>query len=217
MLASGGADSGVLVHLMGRQFDRVHPIYVRTGSVWDDVEQEHLRQFLAALDDDGVRPVVVLNMDVRDVYGSHWSVTGDGFPPARTPTKAVYMPGRNLILLAKAAVWCVLNRVPTIAMGALETNTHPDNSPAFWGHLLGAIRTGMQAPLELLRPFQDKSKDEVLQLGRDLPLWLTFSCIHPVGGQHCGRCHKCDERASGFRRAGIEDRTAYATPPVMSH
>lgn len=217
VLTSGGADSAVLVHLMSRQFQRVHPVYVRTGTTWDDVEQAHLGRFLAALDADSIQTVRVLDMNVGDVYGSHWSVTGEGTPPACTPTEAVYMPGRNLILLAKTAVWCVLNRVPVIAMGALETNTHPDNTPDFWDHLLQAVNLGMRADLVLLRPFDDKTKDQVLQLGRDLPLWLTFSCIRPVGERHCGRCHKCDERASGFRKAGIEDRTDYAEPPVMSH
>ena len=33
-----------------------------------------------------------------------------------------------------------------------------------------------------------------MALGRGLPLELTFSCIAPVAGQHCGRCNKCAER-----------------------
>jgi len=217
VLASGGADSAVLVDLMSRQFQRTHPVYIRTGSPWQDVEQDHLKRFLATLDGDSIQPLRTLQVDVREVYGAHWSVTGEGIPPAGTPTQAVYMPGRNLILLAKTAVWCALHGVSVITMGALKTNIHPDNTPAFWTHLFQALNIGMQTRLELRRPFSDKTKDEVLRLGHDLPLWLTFSCIHPVGGKHCGRCHKCDERASAFRRAGIDDRTPYAAPPVMTH
>jgi 7-cyano-7-deazaguanine synthase len=49
-----------------------------------------------------------------------------------------------------------------------------------------------------------------MALGRDMPLELTFSCLAPVAGLHCGRCNKCAERQAAFRDAGIDDRTEYA-------
>ena len=46
-------------------------------------------------------------------YASHWAV--EGRPPAYdTPDEDVYLPGRNVILLSKAAVYCAaahLNRI----------------------------------------------------------------------------------------------------------
>jgi 7-cyano-7-deazaguanine synthase len=54
------------------------------------------------------------------------------------------------------------------------------------------------------------NKQQVMALGRGLPLELTFSCISPVGHLHCGRCNKCAERQAAFREANIEDRTVYA-------
>ena len=47
--------------------------------------------------------------------------------------------------------------------------------------------------------------------GKNLPLHLTFSCIRPVDGMHCGECNKCAERRKGFADAGVRDLTRYAT------
>jgi 7-cyano-7-deazaguanine synthase len=48
-----------------------------------------------------------------------------------------------------------------------------------------------------------------MERGRDLPLDLTFSCIDPKDGRHCGDCNKCDERRQAFAMAGMEDPTPY--------
>jgi 7-cyano-7-deazaguanine synthase len=54
------------------------------------------------------------------------------------------------------------------------------------------------------------NKQQVMALGRELPLELTFSCISPVNGFHCGRCNKCAERQEAFRQAALTDKTIYA-------
>jgi 7-cyano-7-deazaguanine synthase len=41
-------------------------------------------------------------------------------------------------------------------------------------------------------------------------LELTFSCIDPQEGEHCGRCNKCAERRRAFATSGLVDRTTYA-------
>ena len=46
------------------------------------------------------RPVI-LHVPVGDVYGRHWSLTGRGVPGADSHDPAVYLPGRNLLLLGK--------------------------------------------------------------------------------------------------------------------
>jgi 7-cyano-7-deazaguanine synthase len=53
------------------------------------------------------------------------------------------------------------------------------------------------------------SKRCVMQLGRDVPLELTFSCLAPVAGRHCGRCNKCAERAAAFVHLESGDPTPY--------
>jgi 7-cyano-7-deazaguanine synthase len=61
----------------------------------------------------------------------------------------------------------------------------------------------------LIRPFDRLHKTDVLLRGRDLPLHLTFSCINPIDGRHCGKCNKCAERKKGFDDAGLADLTIY--------
>jgi 7-cyano-7-deazaguanine synthase len=50
----------------------------------------------------------------------------------------------------------------------------------------------------------------VVRRGAHLPLELTWSCLRPAGGKHCGRCNKCRERQTAFAAAGVADRTGYA-------
>ena len=52
-----------------------------------------------------VQPLVALRFDMRDVYPpTHWAIRGE--PPAfDTPDEDVYLDGRNIILLSKAAVY----------------------------------------------------------------------------------------------------------------
>lgn len=64
--------------------------------------------------------------------------------------------------------------------------------------------------VRLVRPFATYNKIDVMRLGQGLPLGLTFSCIAPTDGLHCGRCNKCGERIEAFRAAGMEDPTVYA-------
>ncbi len=211
VLASGGLDSAVLVADLGRGGREVTPVYVRFGLSWEDVEIRHLERFLASLDGVRVNPLLVLDEPVADVYGAHWSVTGRDVPDDDSPEDAVYLPGRNLLLLAKTSVWCVLNRVPTIALGTLAANPFPDADGAFFDAFSALAEKALGSPLDVVTPFAGRAKDEVVELGRPYALDLTFSCIAPRRGHHCGCCNKCAERRLAFEKLGIEDTTEYAT------
>jgi 7-cyano-7-deazaguanine synthase len=210
VLASGGLDSAVLVADLATVGHQVTPIYVRFGLAWEDVEVAHLERFLASLDGLTVEPLVVLDQPVRDVYGAHWSVTGQDVPDDDSADDAVYLPGRNLLLLAKSSVWCALNGVPTIALGTLAANPFPDADAAFFGAFSSLAGKALGCPLEVVTPFAGRAKDEVVKGGQQFALDLTFSCIAPRAGHHCGRCNKCAERRLAFERLGLEDMTEYA-------
>src|SRR5579883_1474306 len=210
VLVSGGVDSAVLTIDLLKSFRRVFPIYVRFGLRWEDVELAGLRTFLDATARPGLMPLTVLDEPITDVYGSHWSTGSSSVPGSETPDEAVYLPGRNVLLAAKAAVWCRLRDVGSLAFGCLGANPFPDSTPAFFDALQSALNLAMDGHLRLLRPFDRLKKSEVLLRGEDLPLHLTFSCLNPVDGRHCGACNKCAERQKGFREAGRRDMTAYA-------
>jgi len=210
VLASGGLDSAVLTAEYLREGRVVQPIYVRFGLAWEETEETHLRRFLGTLRGSGLRPLVTLDLPVADTYGSHWSLSADDVPDADTPDEAVYLPGRNLLLLAKSSIWCALHGYPTIALGTLKGNPFADSSREFFGDVESLVQTAVDHRLEIATPFSELDKAHVLELGRHLQLQHTFSCIDPTAGVHCGRCNKCAERQRAFEEASIDDVTTYA-------
>jgi 7-cyano-7-deazaguanine synthase len=212
VLASGGVDSAILVSHLAGEGREVTPVYVRFGLAWEDVEARHLERFLASLPSPHVKPLILLDLPVADIYGAHWSVTGRDVPDDGSSDEAVYLPGRNLLLLAKSSVWCALNGIPTIAIGTLAANPFPDADREFFAGFSALAARALDRPLEVVTPFAGRAKHEVLEIGRDLALDLTFSCIAPRSERHCGRCNKCAERRLAFGELGIADATEYATP-----
>lgn len=212
VLVSGGLDSAILLGEAARVYPRVHPLYVRTGAVWEPVERRHLLRFIAALGSPAVAPVVTLDLPVADVYGPHWSLTGRDIPDAASADEAVFLPGRNVILLAKALIWCHLNGVPEVATAPLGSNPFPDATDEFYDGFAGVVSRAVGGRVAVLRPYATLGlhKLDVLRRGAGMPLGNTFSCIDPVGELHCGQCNKCAERKQGFRDAGMTDPTTYA-------
>jgi 7-cyano-7-deazaguanine synthase len=211
VLASGGVDSAVLVADETRRGAVVQPIYIRFGLAWEGVEEEHLRRFLDSLPTNcRAQPLVALEFPVADVYGSHWSVSGSKVPGEHTPDSAVYLPGRNLLLLAKSSVWCALNDFGVVELGTLKGNPFADSGAEFFVGIASMASLALDRPLTVTTPFSGFTKVEVLKRGQHLSLELTFSCIDPQEGEHCGRCNKCAERRRAFAAAGLADRTDYA-------
>jgi 7-cyano-7-deazaguanine synthase len=209
VLVSGGLDSAVLLGEAVRDQAAVHPLYVRMGLYWESAELLHLRRFLEAVSGPALRPLQVMELPVADLYGSHWSITGKDVPPDDSPDEAVYLPGRNVLLLSKAMLWCHLHAVPGLALAPLEANPFPDATSAFFAAYQDAVNRAVDGHVQLLRPYAGLGKVEVVRRGRALPLELTFSCLRAVAGRHCGRCNKCAERRRAFAGAGVPDRTVY--------
>jgi 7-cyano-7-deazaguanine synthase len=209
VLVSGGLDSAILLGEMARERRVVHPLYVRHGLYWESDELRHLRRFLGAIPNPALRPLVILDMPVKDLYGQHWSTTGHGVPDADSPDAAVYLPGRNVLLLAKAMLWCHLHNVPAVALAPLGSNPFPDATPSFFDGYQEVVNEAIGGEVRVLRPYAGMHKVDVMRRGMDLPLEWTFSCIRPVHGGQCGECNKCAERRRAFADAGMVDRTEY--------
>lgn len=211
VLASGGLDSAVLLADLAQR-STVFPIYVRQGLAWESQEQRALRTFLGALGRGHVKPLVTLSAPVREMYGEHWSVTGKGVPGADEPDMKVFLPGRNILLISLAAVWCSVHGVSRIAIGSLGGNPFPDATPEFFGDLARVLSTGLRHTIAVEAPYRGLHKEEIIARFRELPLERTLTCMAPTRrGVHCGACNKCYERQQAFVKAGVPDRTAYAT------
>ncbi|OGW84758.1 MAG: hypothetical protein A3C35_01335 [Omnitrophica bacterium RIFCSPHIGHO2_02_FULL_46_11] len=194
VLTSGGLDSAILISYLSKKYDSVYPIYIQSGHVWEGAELASLKRFLKTIRNQRLKPLVILSLSTADLYPKHWSFSGKKIPGAKSHDTQVYLPGKNIFLIAKASVFCALNRVPSLALGPLKTNPFPDASPAFFKMMERACSKGLQYRIRILTPFLNLTKKEVISLGRHLPLELTFSCLRPKGHSHCGRCNKCAER-----------------------
>jgi 7-cyano-7-deazaguanine synthase len=209
VLVSGGLDSAILLGESLRSPGRVFPLYVRCGLHWERVELEHLRLFLGAVRTPALQPLHVLEMPVRDLYAEHWSLSGENVPDASTPDEAVFLPGRNVLLLGKAILWCHLRGVGEVSLAPLESNPFPDATPEFFAAFEAVVNRAVGGAVRVRQPYLGLHKADVMRRARELPLHLTFSCIRPVAGKHCGACNKCAERKKAFRDAGLPDRTPY--------
>jgi 7-cyano-7-deazaguanine synthase len=222
LLLSGGIDSAVLLERLLERGARVVPFYVRTGCVWDECELAAVRRFLLSTKRDELEKLVVLEMPLADLYGDHWSISGLNVPDHQTPDEAVFLPGRNPLLLIKPALWCQMHGIRRLALATLANNPFDDATPDFFAAFEAMLERATGDHVEIVRPFERMQKRNVMELGRHLPLELTFSCLSPVEGLHCGRCNKCAERRHAFQQISLADRTCYAAgaaqrqPPVHS-
>jgi len=225
VLLSGGLDSAVLAAEEAARAGagEIQPVYVSVGLAWEEAERAILGRLLAAEPLRGrVRPLVSLSVDMRDVYAaSHWAVQGK--PPAyHTPDEDVYLPGRNVILLGKAGVFCAAARIDRLVLGTLGHNPFPDATPAFRSAMARALSLGLAHPLVIDAPYADLGKADVIRRGAALgvPFELTLSCMNPQPESripnpkslpvHCGVCSKCRERHDAFVEANLADPTEYA-------
>jgi len=221
VLLSGGLDSAVLLVEEAAAGD-VQPIYVSVGLAWEAAERAMVARFLgsAALQAHRVRPLVSLSVDMRDVYAAtHWAMQGK--PPGyHTPDEDVYLPGRNVILLGKASIFCAAAGLDRLVMGTLAHNPFPDATPEFRSAMAHALSLGLDHTLRIDAPYAGTSKADVVRRGAALgvPFDLTLSCMNPRPNPgnpdstiHCGECSKCRERHDAFVEVGVADPTQYAS------
>ena len=216
VLASGGLDSSVLLGEAVRVYPAVYPVFVRVGSIWEEAEFDHLQRFCRAIATSALKPIVELLQPVNDLYDRHWSLTGLGVPMIGEPDEASYLPGRNVLLLAKPLLWCPMNGVPELATAPLASNPFPDATDEFYDGFAKTVGSAVNGTVRVLRPFAAMGlhKPDVVKRGEGLPLQFTLSCAKPVMGMNCGRCSKCGERRDGFSATGAVDPTKYESEIV---
>lgn len=209
-LVSGGLDSLALTALLLQESWQILPVYVRCGLVWESAEMRAARRWLGALPQMNMRPVQIITVPLRSLYGAHWSVDGRGVPSATSPDAAVYLPGRNLLLASAAAIYAVGHDASTLALGTLAGNPFGDATPAFFSSLAQCLSHAFSSSLQILTPLRCMTKAQLIARHPALPFELTISCLRPRRGRHCGRCNKCAERRRAFHLARVPDPTKYA-------
>ena len=131
---------------------------------------------------------------------------GKSIPPT-------YVPSRNLIFLSFAASYAEVIGAKAIFIGAnsIDFSGYPDCRPDFFRAFQKVSRLGTKVgreekSIKILTPLINKSKKEIIELGKKLkvPFQLTWSC-YKGGKRPCGRCDSCLLREKGFKEAGLKD------------
>ena len=182
-----GLDSCIMTGLLAREYAEITPLFVRAGLRWEDAELAALERFFAALDAPAVRPIVELALDIRAIYGSHWSVGGSAVPDAQQPDEAWYLPGRNLLLLGAAALYGGVNEIPNLAIGLLASNPFPDATPDFLRSLEQTAGLAMDTSFSVLTPLGDMHKADVVRAG-DGHAGARGALLRQPGGRAALRC-----------------------------
>lgn len=209
VLVSGGIESSVLLADALGRYESVTPLYIRNGLRWEEAELFWLKSFYRELRSDKLEPLKISDLPMKDLYTGHWSVTGVKVPGIKSRDESVYLPGRNIAFLSKAGCFAAIQGIEVIEIGVLKGNPFSDSTKPFFRKMSELLALGLGRPVAVKAPFQDMKKEEVIVLGKKLPLEMTFSCINPRGFEHCGDCNKCTERKKAFFRAGVFDKTRY--------
>ena len=218
VLTSGGMDSCAMLANTAQR-DIAHPIYVKTGMIWEAAELAALDRFLQAIASPNLMPLTILELPAKPLLGAqHWTMSHDEMPDYDAPDETVYIPGRNIVLISLAAIWCSTNNVHQIQIGTLAGNPFPDATPEFRELIAKSNSVGLDHPLTISAPLSNFHKQDILiKFGTRFPLHLTLTCANPANTaaselQHCGACNKCRERHEAYAGAGIPDLTTYKAP-----
>lgn len=208
VLVSGGLDSCVLM-ADHAQDSIVYPIYLQEGLKWEKSELKALKKFIKKIDNPNIQPLTIVQMPIAPFYLNHWSLTDEQVPGRDDPDSKVFLPGRNIILIGLAAVWCSTHDVNEVSIGSLDENPFPDATDEFFDEFGKILSKGLAYRVKVSAPYRGTKKHELIKKYCSLPLDLTLTCMDPQDLLHCGNCNKCRERQDAFNIANVEDLTIY--------
>ena len=213
LIYSGGLDSTVLLYHLRAKGHVVYALSVDYG-------QRHRREIAHAeeiccqinvphqiADLSLIRPLLAgssLTSPEIEVAEGHYT---------EASMKSTVVPNRNMILLAIATGYALSIGAGQIGYAAHSGDhaVYPDCRNEFADAMAKVIRLCDWKNVELIRPFVDWTKADIVRRGVELniPFEKTWSCYK---GEtiHCGRCGTCIERREAFDLANLEDPTRYA-------
>ena len=217
VIVSGGMDSVTLLHYLVKVEKKEPAVITFVYGQKHDKEVAYARLQAEQL---GCRHHLVLELsELRPLFASSALVTGgaeipDALDVLGDPQPATYVPNRNMIFLALAAAYAETNGVGDVYYGAQRHDIYGywDTTPQFLAQLNQVYHLNRKTPLQIMAPFVDYSKTDILRTGLRLGVdyGQTWSCYR--GGEAaCGRCPTCAERLSAFKELGLADPLPYAS------
>ena len=222
VLFSGGLDSSVCLGLAVKQYGagEVLALSVYYG-------QKHSREMEASekvASYYGVRRVV---LDLGEIFrnstcslleGAGEEIPHETYAEQLKKTEgapvSTYVPFRNGLFLSSAAAVALSNGCSEIWYGAhaddAAGNAYPDTSREFNEAITKAIRLGSGEALQVIAPFIEKTKADVVSAGLEIgvPFELTWSC-YEGHEKACGTCGTCRDRLKAFAENGVPDPISY--------
>ncbi|MGB0154487.1 MAG: 7-cyano-7-deazaguanine synthase QueC [Verrucomicrobiales bacterium] len=212
VLVSGGMDSVTALYHAASEHEVVAGLSFDYGS-----KHNHKELPLAAwhCEQLGVPHQIVPLSFMDDLFESDLLKSGGDIPEGHYEAenmKQTVVPFRNGIMMAIAAGFA-----ESIEAGGLVIAAHsgdhaiyPDCREDFMKPMAEAITAGTYADVQVLRPFIDQRKEDIVSRGSELGIDFsqTWSC-YKGGELHCGKCGTCVERKEAFEIAGVEDPTVY--------
>lgn len=211
VLFGGGIESTALVRRFLDEGNEVVPVRIHCGLIWDDCESQFARRFLAANACDRLRPLREIRLPLHDFLGEHWAVTGRNIPRSGAAAAELEIPLRNLTLLGFAFQLVRGEADLVLALGTTADNCYHDGSREYFDRCQKVLSLEAGCDVSILTPLIHLNKTEVIQQSDEEALRLSFSCVNPNAGRHCGHCIKCGRRKASFQAAGVIDPTDYAT------
>lgn len=217
VLTSGGMDSTTLLHHHTKAGDEVRAIGFNYG-------QLHQKELEFAHYQANALGVPFEEVDLSELaFILPGSSQTDGM--VRVPEghyseesmKATVVPNRNMILLSIAIGHAIAHKMDFVSYAAHAGDhaIYPDCRPEFAEWLNEGPSKGLcdWRKVELLRPFIDITKADIVRKGTELGVDFskTWSCYKGVD-LHCGRCGTCVERVLSFKEAGFKDPVQYVDP-----
>lgn len=213
VIYSGGLDSTVLLHHLINEGHQVHALSINYG-------QRHRCELKSA---STIAQTLAVPHELADLSGIQHLLAGSSLTSPEIPVaeghytessmKSTIVPNRNMLFLALATSYALSINASAVAYAAHNGDhaIYPDCRSEFADAMQTAIQLADWNTIELMRPFVDWSKADIVQRGYQLntPLERTWSCYNG-GHVHCGRCGTCIERREAFDLCGIKDPTLYA-------
>jgi 7-cyano-7-deazaguanine synthase len=218
VLLSGGMDSVTALHCAAREHEVVGAVSFDYGSKHNAKEIPMAAWQAAHI---GVPHEVIALDFVNRLFASDLLQSGGDIPEghyADENMKRTVVPFRNGIMLSIACGLAESRGAQALVIAAHSGDhaIYPDCREDFMRSMADAMKHGTYAGIELLRPFIDCDKTEIVRRGVALGIDYsqTWSCYK--GGEiHCGKCGTCVERREAFLSAGVADPTEYeSTGPL---
>ena len=212
VLLSGGIDSVTALYWAAKDHEVVGCVSFDYGSKHNHKEIPMAAWHAQKL---GVAHEVISLDFVNRLFASDLLKSGGDIPDGHyeePSMKSTVVPFRNGIMLSVACGLAESREADALVIAAHSGDhaIYPDCREPFMEAMAAAMKHGTYAGIELLRPFIDCDKTEIVRRGEALTVdyAMTWSC-YKGGAIHCGKCGTCVERQEAFRLAGVADPTVY--------